>query len=186
MSKIGKTPIQYDPSKVKVTVEKGGRFHYKVVKIEGPQGEVDLDLRSGVEVVIESDELIVNRKTDSLKHKALHGLYRSLLNNAVIGVTEGFEKKLEIHGVGYRGEKQGNKLDLKVGYSHSVGYSIPDDVSVEMPDNNTIVVKGILKERVGEVAAQIRSLKKPEPYKGKGIRYAGEQIKRKAGKAGIS
>lgn len=186
MSKIGVTPIQFDPSKVTITLEKGGKFHYKFVRIEGPKGEATVDVRNGVDIVIENNDVTVIRKNDSITNKALHGLYRSLINNAIIGVTEGYEKKLEIHGVGYRGEKSANGLDLKVGYSHTVKYSAPEDVELEMPDNNTIVVKGISKQRVGEIAARIRNLKKPEPYKGKGIRYAGEQIKRKAGKSGIS
>lgn len=186
MSKIGNEPIKYDKSKVTVTVEDGGAYNYKLVKVSGPQGELEEALRAGVDVKVGDEEIEVTRKSEAKAHRSFHGLYRSIISNMIQGVSEGFEKKLEIHGVGYRGSLQGNKLVLNLGFSHQVEYVGREGVTLEMPDENTIVVKGIDKQLVGQVAAEIRALRKPEPYKGKGIRYEGEQIRRKAGKSNIT
>ena len=152
------------------------------VVVKGPKGTLEMDAVKEITVKVEGNEIVVTRDNDN--HKALHGLTRSLISNMVIGVTEGFEKKLEINGVGYRAAKQGNKLVLTVGYSHPVEILDTDDLKTEVPDPNTIIVKGIDKQAVGQFAAIIREKRLPEPYKGKGIKYADEHIRRKEGKAG--
>ena len=177
MSRIGKEPISV-PSDVQVSIE--GRN----VGVSGPKGSLDLDVPCEIEVRQEDDMILVERPNDDRKNKALHGLTRSLVNNMVIGVSEGFKKELEIVGVGYRAaEKGSNGLELQLGFSHPVEVKAPEGITFEVPEPTRIIVSGINKEVVGQVAADIRSYRKPEPYKGKGIRYAGEHVARKAGKA---
>ncbi|MDD2628334.1 MAG: 50S ribosomal protein L6 [Clostridia bacterium] len=175
MSRVGLTPITV-PQGVEVTIN-GAE-----VTIKGPKGTLSRELDSHVKVILEDSLLRVERESD--KYKALHGLTRSLLANMVTGVTEGYEKKLEIKGVGYRAAKQGNKLVLTIGYSHPIEFMDNEDVKTEVPDQTTILVKGIDNQKVGQVAADIRAKRPPEPYKGKGIKYEGERILRKEGKAG--
>jgi large subunit ribosomal protein L6 len=176
MSRIGKLPIEI-PSGVTITVDSD------VITVKGAKGELTVPHLSDVTVKEEGGKLIVTRKDDERIAKAQHGLQRALLNNAVDGVTKGFEKKLEVKGVGYRVATSGNELTMSLGFSHEVKYKAPAGVNVTN-DKMTIIVNGIDKQQVGQVAAEIRSFKKPEPYKGKGIAYEGEQILRKAGKAG--
>lgn len=175
MSRIGNKAIAL-PAGVEVTVT----GNHVVVK--GPKGTLEMDAVKEIAVKVEGSEIVVTRDND--EHKALHGLTRSLIANMVTGVTEGFEKKLEINGVGYRAAKQGNKLVLTLGYSHPVEVLDTDTVKTEVPDANTILVKGINKQEVGQFAAIIREYRLPEPYKGKGIKYSSERIRRKEGKAG--
>ena len=176
MSRIGKEPISV-PSDVQVSIE--GRS----VGVTGPKGSLDLDLPGEINVRQEDGTVLVERPNDDRKNKALHGLTRSLINNMVIGVSEGFKKELEIVGVGYRAAKSGDGLELQLGFSHPVKVKAPDGITFDVPEPTQIIVSGINKEIVGQVAADIRSYRKPEPYKGKGIRYAGEYVARKAGKA---
>ncbi len=176
MSRIGKEPISV-PSDVQVSIE--GRS----VGVTGPKGSLDLDLPGEINVRQEDGTVLVERPNDDRKNKALHGLTRSLINNMVIGVSEGFKKELEIVGVGYRAAKSGDGLELQLGFSHPVKVKAPDGITFDVPEPTQIIVSGINKEIVGQVAADIRSYRKPEPYKGKGIRYAGEHVARKAGKA---
>lgn len=176
MSRIGKLPIAI-PSGVTITVDSD------VISVKGAKGELTVPHLSDVTVAIEGEQAIVTRKDDERIAKAQHGLQRALLNNAVEGVTKGFEKKLEVNGVGFRVATSNNELDMSLGFSHPVKYKAPAGVSVTN-DKMVITVSGIDKQQVGQVAAEIRALKKPEPYKGKGIKYADEQILRKAGKAG--
>lgn len=175
MSRIGRLPITI-PSSVRVGIE--GR----VVTVEGPKGKLSWELPQDIFVELADGKLHVKRTTDEKKVKALHGLTRALINNMVIGVTQGYEKRLEVVGVGYRASLQGNTLTLNLGYSHPVVYQLPEGVTAKVEGNNIIVIQGIDKQKVGQVAAQIRSFCPPEPYKGKGIRYVGEQIIRKQGK----
>lgn len=177
MSRIGRKPIPL-PQGVEVSIE-GNR-----VAVKGPLGTLEREFPDGVTIEKQEGVLVVHRRSDEPRDKALHGLSRTLLNNMVIGVTQGFSKALEIVGVGYRAAKQGRKLTLTVGYSHPVEIEPPPGIEIEVPAPTKIVVKGTDKEKVGQVAAFIRSVRKPEPYKGKGIRYEGEVIRRKAGKAG--
>jgi large subunit ribosomal protein L6 len=178
MSRIGRKPIPI-PSGVEVTLN-GAH-----VVVKGPKGTLERDLVPDIAVTREGDELIVTRPTDERQHRALHGLTRSLVNNMVVGVSDGFVRELEIVGVGYRATAQGpNRIELALGYSHPVHVDAPDGITFEVPSPTRISVRGSNKELVGQVAANIRKLRKPEPYKGKGIRYAGERILRKAGKAG--
>ena len=178
MSRIGKAPITV-PAGVDVTVE--GRR----ISVKGPKGTLERQIPGTITVSQEGDTLTVERPNDENKVKAMHGLTRSLVNNMVIGVTEGFKKNLEIVGVGYRAEAQGpNALRLNLGFSHPVDVKAPEGITFEVPVQTQIIVSGIDKEVVGQVAADIRSIRKPEPYKGKGVRYAGERVLRKAGKAG--
>ena len=178
MSRIGNSPITV-PAGVDVTVS-GGR-----VSVKGPKGQLEREIPGDITISQDGDTLNVARPNDENKTKALHGLTRSLVNNMVIGVTDGFRKELEIHGVGYRAEQQGpNKLRMNLGYSHTIDVEAPDGIVFEVPQQTSVIVTGIDNEIVGQVAANIRSLRKPEPYKGKGVRYAGERIVRKAGKAG--
>lgn len=178
MSKIGKKPIPL-PSGVEARIEEGK------VKVKGPKGELELKLPSLCEVALEEGKLLVKRKKETREAKALHGTYRSLLNNMIVGVSQGFEKILEIVGIGYRGKMEGKDLVLTLGFSHPVRYTPPSGVKVELLNPTTIRVWGVDKQKVGQVAAEIRGLKKPEPYKGKGIRYRGEVIRLKAGKAAL-
>ena len=178
MSRIGRQPVPVPPGVV-VTLE-GGRLAAK-----GPQGELELQVRSPIAVDWQGEEgktLLVTRPTDQKEHRALHGLTRSLVANMVQGVAEGFTKTLEIVGVGYRAEPKGKGLLLRLGFSHTIEYPAPPGIRFEVPNQTTIVVKGPDKQQVGHVAAVIRSFRPPEPYKGKGVRYRGEQVRRKAGK----
>ncbi len=176
MSRIGKTPIEIK-SGVEVVVNADS------VEIKGPKGTLAQSIPEGIEVQKEDETIIVKRDNDLRETKALHGLVRSLLNNMVQGVTEGYQKQLELVGVGYRAQSKGsNALELQLGFSHPVKYSAPDGITLEVPSQTEINISGIDKQVVGQVAADIRALKKPEPYKGKGIRYVGEHIIRKAGK----
>ncbi len=178
MSRIGRKPVPVPPG-VAVTLD-GGRLVAK-----GPIGELELKVRAPIAVDWQDEEgktLVVTRPTDQKDHRALHGLTRSLVANIVKGVSEGFSKTLEIVGVGYRAEPKGSGLLLRLGFSHPVAYPAPAGISFEVPNQTTIVVKGPDKQQVGHVAAVIRSFRPPEPYKGKGVRYKGEQIRRKAGK----
>ncbi|GFP38780.1 large subunit ribosomal protein L6 [Candidatus Hakubella thermalkaliphila] len=143
-----------------------------------------MELSPGITVKVENDQVAVQRESDSLKHRSLHGLYRSLINNMVVGVSDGFSKTLEIRGVGYRATKSGNRLELSVGYSHPVVFEEPEGISFEVPNPTTVIVKGMDRQQVGNMAAKIRVVRKPEPYKGKGIRYLGEYVRHKAGKTG--
>jgi large subunit ribosomal protein L6 len=177
MSRIGKAPIPV-PSGVEVTLAG------KHVTVKGPQGTLERDLPGEITVRQEDSNLVVERPDDERQNRALHGLVRSLVNNMVVGVTAGFTKELEIVGVGYRATAQGpNKIELALGFSHPVVVDAPQGITFEVPQPTRIAVKGIDKELVGQVAADIRKIRKPEPYKGKGVRYAGEYVQRKAGKA---
>jgi large subunit ribosomal protein L6 len=177
MSRIGRLPIAV-PSGVDVTID--GRR----VTVKGPKGSLSRELHPDITVSREDDKLVVTRPTEQKTHKQLHGLTRTLVNNMVIGVTDGYRKGLEITGVGYRAVKVGEKLQLSLGYSHQIEIDPPSGISFELENPTRLAVIGIDKELVGEIAAKVRSTRKPEPYKGKGVRYAGEQIRRKAGKAG--
>lgn len=176
MSRIGQAPVAI-PSGVEVSV--AGRH----IKVKGPKGELERSLPEDVAVEQSDGEVRVTRAKETREVKALHGLVRSLIANMVVGVTEGFSKSLEIHGVGYRAAKQGDDLELAVGFSHPVRKPAPSGISFEVPTPTKIVVSGIDKELVGQTAAEIRAIRKPEPYKAKGIRYEGEYVRRKAGKA---
>ena len=178
MSRIGRAPIAV-PAGVTVTIADGN-----VVTVKGPLGELKQTFASQITIKQEGDNILVTRPNDEKENRALHGLTRTLLNNMVIGVKDGFSKKLEIVGVGYRVEKQGSKIVLGLGYSHPVVFEEANGVKFEIPDNTTIIVKGIDKQAVGQVAAVIRSKRPPEPYLGKGVKYSGERIRRKAGKTG--
>ena len=178
MSRIGREPITV-PAGVTVTVAAGN-----VVTVKGPLGELTQSFNTALTIAHEGDKILVTRPNDEKEMRALHGLTRTLVNNMVVGVTKGYEKKLEIVGVGYRVEKQAGKIVLGLGYSHPVVFEEANGVKFECPDSTTILVKGIDKQAVGQVAAVIRSKRPPEPYLGKGIKYTGEKIRRKAGKTG--
>ena len=178
MSRIGKHPVAI-PAGVEVKLEAGN-----VITVKGPKGTLTRKLADDMNIAVEDGQVVVTRPNDLKRSKALHGLTRTLINNMVIGVTNGYEKVLEINGVGYRAAKQGNKLALTLGFSHPVEMEAPAGITIEVPAPNKIVVSGADKEVVGAVAADIRKWRKPEPYKGKGIRYEGEVVRRKAGKAG--
>ena len=178
MSRIGRAPIAV-PAGVTVTIADGN-----VVTVKGPLGELKDTFSANLTIAMEGDKLLVTRPNDEKENRARHGLTRTLLNNMVVGVTQGFQKKLEIVGVGYRVEKQGTKLNLGLGYSHPVIFEESNGVKFDVPDNTTIIVKGIDKQAVGQMAAVIRAKRPPEPYLGKGIKYSGERIRRKAGKTG--
>jgi large subunit ribosomal protein L6 len=178
MSRIGRMPI---PIPQGVTVD----VHKSNVRVKGPKGEISRDFDPDMQISLEDNQIVVQRPTDHRRHRALHGLTRALLNNMVIGVSRGFTRQLQIEGVGYRAELHGKNLVLNVGYSHPVVIEPPADISFEVERGNRILrVSGIDKELVGELAARIRRVRPPEPYKGKGIRYSGEYVRRKAGKAG--
>ncbi len=178
MSRIGNAPVEI-PSGVTVKVAEDN-----LVLVKGPKGELSRQIHPEMKVTVEGNVLKVTRPSDDKPHRSLHGLSRSLIHNMVVGVTDGFEKHLEINGVGYRAQKQGKKLNLSLGFSHPVIVEPPKGIEFDVPNANAITVKGIDKEVVGQVAAEIRSFREPEPYKGKGIKYAGEHIRRKEGKAG--
>ena len=177
MSRIGKLPITV-PANVTVTIENN------MVTVKGPKGELARQINKDMILKLEDSHLTVERPSDDKEHRAMHGLSRTLINNMVIGVTDGFTKTLEINGVGYRAAKQGENINFTLGFSHPVVKEPPAGITFEVPAPNKIVVKGANKETVGAVAADIRTLRPPEPYKGKGIRYEGEVVRRKAGKAG--
>ena len=176
MSRIGKLPIEI-PSGVTITVDSD------VINVEGPKGKLVVPHLSDVTVALEDGSAVVTRKSDEKVSKSQHGLQRALLNNAVVGVTQGFEKKLEVNGVGFRVAGGGQEIEMQLGFSHPVKYTAQDGVTLTV-NKMEIVVNGIDKQAVGQVAAEIRALKKPEPYKGKGIKYVGERIIRKSGKSG--
>jgi len=175
MSRIGRQPIAV-PDGVDVSIQP------EIVSVKGPKGELSEAKARAIEVREDDGELLVSRPTDRGEHRALHGLTRSLIANMVEGVTQGFEKRLEIQGVGYRATMQGQNLQLAVGYSHPVIVEVPAGIEFEVPQPTQIIVRGISKQLVGETAARIRKTRPPEPYKGKGIRYAGEHVLRKVGK----
>ena len=175
MSRIGKQPIPI-PETVTVSIEP------EIVRVAGPRGELQERVSREMKVEQNDGELVVTRPTDRGEHRALHGLTRSLIFNMVHGVTEGYEKRLQIQGVGYRAALRGRDIELAVGYSHPVQIKAPDGIDFEVPQPTQIVVRGIDKQAVGEVAARIRKVRPPEPYKGKGIRYEGEYVRRKVGK----
>lgn len=178
MSRIGKAPVDI-PKGVTVTIERN------TVSVKGPKGALSQTLPPEIAIKEEDGQLLVLRPTDHREHRAKHGLVRALINNMVVGVTTGFKKELYIEGVGYRAQLQGKTLVLNVGYSHPIEFNPPADMSFEVDKSGrSLVINGIDKQMVGEVAARIRKTRPPEPYKGKGIRYVGEQIRRKAGKAG--
>jgi large subunit ribosomal protein L6 len=177
MSRIGRLPIAV-PAGVDVAIE--GQH----VTVTGPKGTLSRELHPEMLIGREDDQIVVRRPTEQKTHKQLHGLTRTLVNNMVVGVTDGYRKGLEITGVGYRATKIGEKLQLNLGYSHPVEIEPPSGISFEVENPTRLAVIGIDKELVGQIAARVRSTRKPEPYKGKGVRYAGEQIRRKAGKAG--
>ncbi|HEX7091081.1 MAG TPA: 50S ribosomal protein L6 [Longimicrobiales bacterium] len=177
MSRIGKKPV---PIPGGVTVAVDGT----TVKVKGPKGELSRTFRPEMRIRVDDGQVVVERSSDSKTHRALHGLTRALIANMVQGVAAGYRKTLEIVGVGYRAEKKGKVLVLNVGFSHPVEYPEPPGLTISTPTPTTVVVEGIDKEKVGQAAAEIRAVRPPEPYKGKGIRYQDEQVRRKAGKAG--
>lgn len=178
MSRVGLKPIQI-PGGVKVQVKD------QVVSVEGPKGKMDQDIDPSISVAVDGDAVSVSRANDAKQSRAFHGLYRSLINNMITGVSAGFSKALIINGVGYRAEVSGEYLTLNLGYSGQVWYEIPSDITIVCESQTKVVVSGIDKQRVGQIAAEIRGLRAPEPYKGKGIRYEDEQIRRKIGKSGV-
>ena len=175
MSRIGKKPVNIS-EKVKITQKVNN------IEVAGPKGTLNLDIIDGISVDINGNEMNVKRQDDTKRNRALHGLYRSLLNNMVTGVDEGFKKKLELVGIGYRAELKGKNLVLMLGFSHPTVFCPPDNITIEVPNPNTVVINGISKDLVGLVASKIRSFRLPEPYKGKGIKYENEVVRRKAGK----
>src|SRR3954467_8369530 len=181
MSRIGKKPVTV-LSGVNITVSADN-----VITVKGPKGELKQAIDRDIKVTVEGSEVLFNRPTDQIRHRAMHGLYRALVANMVKGVTEGYTKKLELVGVGYKASNQGNLLDLSLGYSHNILFEIPKELKVatdqQKGENPKITLEGIDKQLLGQVAAKLRGLRKPEPYKGKGVKYVGEVIRRKAGKA---
>lgn len=181
MSRIGKLPVDL-PSGVTVTVSKEN-----LVSVKGPLGELHQQVNADIEVAQEENQIIVKRPSDSKEHKSLHGLYRSLISNMVVGVSQGYTIKLELVGVGYKAESKGQVLELALGYSHEIHIQLPNEIKVEAltekRKNSVITLQSCDKQLIGQVAAKIRSLRKPEPYKGKGIRFVGEEIRKKAGKS---
>ena len=178
MSRIGVKPITV-PAGVEVTIAEGN-----LVTVKGPKGTLTKQFDADMSIKQEENTITVERPTNNKQHRSLHGLTRTLIDNMVIGVTAGFEKKLELVGVGYRAQKQGKKLVMNLGFSHPVEMEDPEGLTVEVPNQTELIVKGIDKQLVGNYAAKIRDWRKPEPYKGKGIRYAGEVVRRKEGKTG--
>ncbi|MBW3667096.1 MAG: 50S ribosomal protein L6 [Actinobacteria bacterium] len=179
MSRIGLKPVPVPPG-VEVTIDDNK------VTVKGSKGELTREFHENVSFEMSDGEVTVSRADDTRESRALHGLSRALLNNMVVGVTDGFSAKLEIQGVGYRAAMKGSDIELQVGFSHPVTVSAPAGIAFEVPEANRIVVRGNDKQMVGEVAANVRKVRKPEPYKGKGIRYEGEYVRKKAGKAGVA
>lgn len=179
MSRIGKQPVVM-PEGVEAQVD-GSR-----VTVKGPRGEISDKFHPDMELRVEDGAILVSRPTDRPRHRSLHGLTRSLISNMVQGVDEGYEKSLEIHGVGYRAVKKGTDVELNLGFSHPVQYEVPETIEIEVESPTLLHIRGVDKQLVGEVAAEIRDIRPPEPYKGKGVRYVGEEIRRKAGKAAVS
>jgi large subunit ribosomal protein L6 len=181
MSRIGKQPIAV-PTGVTITVGKGN-----LLTVKGPKGELKQEIDRDIAVEVKDNQVVFTRPTDQIRHRALHGLSRALVDNMVTGVTEGFKKNLELVGVGFKASNQGNLLDLSLGFSHNIVFEVPKELSVktaqEKGDNPKIFLEGIDKQLLGQVAAKLRGLRKPEPYKGKGVKYVGEVVRRKAGKA---
>ena len=177
MSRIGNRKLEI-PAGVSVSEENG------IITVKGPKGELTRQFAPEMTIKLEEGELTVTRPNDLKRNKSLHGLTRALLHNMVVGVTEGFQKTLLIVGVGYRASMSGNDLNLSLGYSHPITYPAPEGITIEVPEQTKIIVKGISKEKVGQVAAEIRGYRQPEPYKGKGIKYDNEVIRRKVGKTG--
>ncbi|MEX2295243.1 MAG: 50S ribosomal protein L6 [Gemmatimonadota bacterium] len=175
MSRIGKRPVEV-PKGVEVRLDRGS------VHVKGPKGALSLEVHSEMQVGIADGEVTVARPSEETRHKALHGLTRTLIANMIEGVTQGFSRKLEIQGVGYRAEKKGNGITLHLGYSHPIAFPAPAGIDLQVPVPTEVVVNGMDKALVGQVAAEIRGFRPPEPYKGKGVRYVGEQVRRKAGK----
>jgi large subunit ribosomal protein L6 len=175
MSRIGRKPIPV-PAGVEIDIKPGN------VSVSGPKGSLSERIDPDITVALDDGRLLVSRPTDRGEHRALHGLTRSLVANMVTGVTDGFERRLEIQGVGYRAALKGSDLEMQLGFSHPVSVKAPDGISFEVPQPTQIIVRGISKQQVGEIAAQIRKWRPPEPYKGKGIRYEGEYVQRKVGK----
>ena len=178
MSRIGRMPITI-PADVDVKIGEGN-----VVTVKGPKGELTQSLRPEMIITMENGHIHVARPSEDKLHRSLHGLTRSLINDMVVGVTKGFQKELEINGVGYRASKEGNKLVMNLGYSHLVTVEEIDGITIEVPAQNKVVIHGIDKQKVGQFAANVRAKRPPEPYKGKGIKYANEVIRHKEGKAG--
>lgn len=181
MSRIGKKPIEV-PNGVTISVDKAN-----IVTVKGPKGELKQELDRDISVAIEGNTVSINRPSEQIRHRAMHGLYRSLISNMVTGVTEGYKKDLELVGVGYKAANQGNLLDLSLGYSHNIIFDLPKEIKVstvtEKGKNPIITLESIDKQLIGQVSAKIRSLRKPEPYKGKGVKFVGEVLRRKAGKS---
>lgn len=181
MSRIGNLPITL-PNKVEVKVDKSN-----VVTVKGPKGELKQVVDPDIKVEVDGNKVTFSRPTDQKRHRSAHGLYRALINNMVVGVSEGYEKQMEVVGVGYKAEAKGSLLELSLGFSHPIIFALPPEISVETETKRgvppKITLKGIDKQLIGQIAAKIRSFRPPEPYKGKGIRFVGEQIRRKAGKA---
>ena len=175
MSRIGKQPVAV-PKGVDVSVKD------KTVRVKGPKGDLTFTIHSALSVKVADGNVLVERPSDTAAHKSLHGLTRTLIANMVGGVTEGYRKALEIHGVGYKAERSGKGIKLSVGFSHTVQYDAPPGITIETPNPTTVIITGADKQMVGQVASEIRAVQPPEPYKGKGIRYQGEQVRRKAGK----
>lgn len=175
MSRIGKLPIEV-PKGVDVSLTG------KTLSVKGPKGDLSLEVHPEIDVKVDDGAVTVHRPSELPRHKALHGLMRSLVANMVLGVSQGFSKTLEIVGVGYRADPSGKGITLQLGFSHPIEYPAPDGVTLECPNQTTVVISGADKQKVGQTAAEIRAFRPPEPYKGKGVRYQGEQIRRKAGK----
>ncbi len=178
MSRVGKLPI---------TIPQNVQFHFKnsIATVEGPKGKLERKIDFNGEIKHENNQLFINPKGVEKDANANHGLVRSLLNNMVVGVTDGYSKSLKIVGVGYKAQLQGKMLVLNLGYSHTIEYSVPEGITAQVPDPNTVIVSGIEKQQVGQCAAEIRKFRPPEPYKGKGVMYADEHVRRKAGKATV-
>lgn len=177
MSRIGRKPINI-PAGVTVTINDG------VIEVKGPKGTLDLNYNPAMTVEVQGEEIVVTRPNDEKTNRSLHGLTRTLIANMVVGVTEGYKKELEVNGVGYRVEKKGKQCIMNLGYSHKVIMEDNEDITIEVPDPNKIIIVGIDKQKVGQFAAEVREKRPPEPYKGKGIKYKEEHIRRKEGKAG--
>jgi len=179
MSRIGRNPIEV-PNGVDVTLNN------QSINVKGPRGELTMNAHRDMSVIMDNRTVTVERPSDQPKHRALHGLTRTLIANMITGVVDGFSKTLEIEGVGYRAQKKGSGIELSLGFSHTIQFTAPKGVDIELPDPRTIVVGGVDKQAVGQAAAEIRSFRPPEPYKGKGIRYQDEYIRRKAGKTAVT